>query len=59
MRNNGRLDKEEVAKLETKVLDRLEHDQVQLRQMLLAKWLLNEGRQKLPTITAENEGKFG
>ena len=31
MRNNGRLDKDEVAKLENKVLERLEHDQGQLR----------------------------
>lgn len=56
MRNNGRLDKDEVAKLESKVLDRYEYDHVQLRRMLLAKWLLNEGRQKLPTTTTENEG---
>ena len=55
MRNNGRLDKDEVAKLETKVLEKLEHDQGQLRRMLLAKWLLNEGRQKLSTMDAESE----
>ena len=42
-----------------KVLERLDYDGVQLRRMLLAKWLLNEGRQKLPTTSGALEGKIG
>ena len=41
------------------VLERLDYDGGQLRRMLLAKWLLNEGRQKLPTHSGALEGKFG
>ena len=56
MRNNGRLDKDEVLKLEEKVLERLDFDVIELRKMMLAKWLLNEGRLKLPYTVSGIEG---
>merc|ERR1712113_1123927 len=58
MRNNGRLDKDEVLKLEEKVLERLDVDVTELRKMMLAKWLLNEGRLKLPYTVSGIEENF-
>ena len=45
-----------VLKLEEKVLERLDFDLIELRKMMLAKWLLNEGRLKLPYTVSGIEG---
>ena len=61
MRNNGRLIPDEVTRVEEKVLEKFYVDKEELKRMLLAKWLLNEGRQRLPqveTLPAGNELKI-
>ena len=61
MRNNGRLTPDEVTSVEEKVLEKFDVDKEELKRMLLAKWLLNEGRQRLPqveTLPTGNELTF-
>ncbi|CBY31528.1 unnamed protein product [Oikopleura dioica] len=57
MRNNGRLIPDEVTRIEEKVLEKFDVDKEELKRMLLAKWLLNEGRQRLPQVEAMPAGK--